>query len=176
MTIKEVLDRVKADRPGEATVAELIKWLSDLDTRWSMEMIDTHHQKSDAYERRVTGLLDSIEAWVTSGEEEEADLPEPFFGYDEDTDENTELLVHSPDDEMYIYWLYSKIDVRLGEIARYNNDAMLFNAAWSAAARRYNRTHMPKGRNVNHIVYGSRPVPRPIDDPLDQRGDWCGWR
>lgn len=213
MTIKEALNRVMRDRPGEATEEELIKWLSDLDTRWSMEVIDTHYSIQDAYQRKVTQLIDEIEdwvadngggddtqnatygygpqvgqrvitqqvndieAWATGEPAEQLTLPDPFFGYDSDTPDTTELLIHSPDDEVYIYWLYSKIDVRLGEIARYNNDAMMFNAAWSEAAKRYNRTHMPKGRNLRHVVYGTFPVPRPpVDDPLNQRVDPFRWR
>jgi len=160
MTINEALTRVQRDRPGEATEAELRKWLNDLETRWQMEQIDTHWP--------TPAEIEAAQAAAEAAENGEAEETNP---------DDAALLIGSPDDEVYIYWLYSKIDMRLGEIARYNNDAAMFNTAWDAAAKRYNRTHRYKGRQLHHVVYGSLPVPRgQADDPLNQRGDWFGWR
>lgn len=160
MTVNEAIQRVMTDRPGEATEAEMEKWLADLDLRWQLEQIDTH------WPTRA-----EIEAMIAAQEAEESEEEES-----EEEEEEQVLLIQPPDDEVYIYWLYSKIDQRLGEIMRYNNDALMFNAAWDAAAKRYNRTHRYKGRQLRHVVYGSLPTPRPLEDPLNQRGDWYGWR
>lgn len=82
-----------------------------------------------------------------------------------------DLLIPAIDEETYIYWLYSKVDFRLGEMGRYNNDATMFNTAWDTAAKRWHRHHLPLGRQLRHVVYG-HPVPwRPWEDPLDQRRD-----
>lgn len=81
-----------------------------------------------------------------------------------------EVLIPEIDEEVYIHWLYSKIDYRLGEMERYNNDAQMFNYAWDAAAKRWHRHHMPIGRQVIHNVYGHGYPWYPADDPLNQRG------
>jgi hypothetical protein len=233
MTVNEAIQRVMTDRPGEATEAEMEKWLQDLDLRWQLEQIDTHWPTRAEYEAAKAaaeaeeaasdaspGPVDLSEYPANVNPSEMGwwvDDPEDMAGYFKipttDTslvqyrqyfelppqnmvspeymdvwtaayaaaqaaaeEEDTVLLIQHPDDEVYIYWLYSKIDQRLGEIARYNNDAMLFNAAWDAAAKRWNRTHRYKGRQLRHVVYGSLPTPRPLEDPLNQRGDWYGWR
>lgn len=235
MTLNEALQRVMTDRPGEATEAELEKWVNDLEVRWQQEQIDTHWptfaeiaaaqaeaQAEEAEEEAIDtpSQIDTSAYGAGTNPSEMGwwvDDPEDIAGYykipttdtsivngrqyfgkppvemvspaymsvweaqadEEEAEEEEEpsLLIQPPDDEVYIYWLYSKIDMRLGEIARYNNDAMMFNAAWSEAAKRYNRTHMPKGRNLRHVVYGKFPVPRPpVDDPLNQRVDPFRWR
>ena len=38
----------------------------------------------------------------------------------------TELYIHSPFDEMYVSWLYAKIDLGNNEYERYNNDVIIF--------------------------------------------------
>ena len=180
MTIAEALERVKRDRPGEATDAELRKWLAELDERWRLEVIDTHwpslremaEAQADAQEDETDGAeTDGAETdgAETDGAETDDAEDDTDDAEDETDDSSTELLIPSPDDEVYIYWLYAHIDLRLGETDRYNNSATLYNAAWQQAAKRYNRTHMPKGRQLRHIVYGARPFPRGGEDPLDQR-------
>lgn len=145
MTIKDALERVKYDRPGESTEAEMIKWLSQLDGRWADEVIMTHEPVDEDF---------------------------AFEGYDESTDRETELLIGEPDDETYIYWLYSRIDFRLGEIERYNADAALFNTAWNEAAKRYNRHYLPRMTIIHRVAYGD-PAPYTADeDPLNQRRGW----
>lgn len=234
MTRDEAIQRVMTDRPGEATEAEMEKWLTDLDTRWQLEQIDTHwptraeiEAAEEAEKPVILTSSDPVDlsqypadvnpaemGWWTDDPEDMAGfykipttdtapvqyrtyvaLPPQEMISQEDMATWTAqyqaaqaaadaaaalraqtLRIGQPDDEVYIYWLYAKIDQRLGEIARYNNDAMLFNAAWDAAAKRFNRTHMPRGRQLHHIVYGSLPVPRGGEDPLNQRRDWFGWR
>ena len=298
MTIAEALERVKRDRPGEATDAELRKWLREIEVRWRQEVIDTHlptraeaeakpeltalqlrgqdvffvppiedpftGETVDVYpvaemdafdpaQREYIGAVHTTSAtakselyyvcapgtkvtslevthgggdtvvsrsdgktWVNWGvdnagedfvlvvltlylehENGETDsytvsiqryydgaaaTPGPEqddYEYPElvaMTEASTSLLIPPPDDEVYIYWLYAHIDMRLGELDRYNNDAVMYNNEWLQAAKRYNRSHMPKGRQLRHVVYGSLPVPRGPEDPLDQRRDWLGWR
>ena len=72
-----------------------------------------------------------------------------FTGYNTDTPDDRELLVKAPYDEIYLYWLESRIDYHNGEYGRYNNTVTTYNAAYSAFERFYNRAHMPKGNKFN---------------------------
>lgn len=291
MTINDVLTRVKRDRPGESTDAEMIQWLSQLDGKWYDEIIMTHRlpateagtypwrypvkltrEAETVYGTTVTceedcvtinGTSTTPSGWdvplaakqyvhVEKGQEVRISLQlvsgsvsgegayrtqmsltcadddnetlwfrtipvgeaaiitveetgnctldiiiganeavytkytlravmatrwpsvDGFRTYAANVEQDTELLIPEPDDEIYIHWLYAKIDYRLGELERYNVDAQLYNQAWSEAAKRYNRHHMPLGRTVHHVAYG-RPVPWWGDeDPLNQRtrGAW----
>ncbi|MBE5803317.1 MAG: hypothetical protein E7316_02280 [Clostridiales bacterium] len=125
MTTLEVLKRVERDRPGESTREEMLRWLSQLDSKWYEQMILTHEGSEDV------------------------ERPEP---YDEGVE--AELLIPAPYDEVYIHHLYSKIDYRLGEIDRYNNSAMLFNEEWQEARKAYHRAHKPLRTVIDHVVYG----------------------
>ena len=60
--------------------------------------------------------------------------------------EGEELLATHPYDEVYIRYLEMQADYSNGELAKYNNSSALFNNAYSAFARYYNRTHMPLGK------------------------------
>lgn len=306
MTRQQLIDRVKRDRPGESTDAELNLWLDQLDMRWTDEVLETHLQ--EMHPEQVLDLEDlsdtawwgndssvmgygltvkrhgpvisiqgkataSCEIWINGPALEMADEASPLWSYQapmvgpeegawvlnygyampddsavsmtmarsidgqnaiqtglmmlqESTSSwasninwgimsmsihvgagqefgegwavvlllNTEnkhlpanwlrgiqpdillgktLLIPEIDREVYIHWLYAKIDYRLGEMERYNNDAVMFNMAWTAAAKRWHRQHLPKGRQVIHNVYG-HPFPwHPVEDPLNQRGDWA---
>lgn len=273
MTITEVLTRVKKDRPGESSDAEMIRWLSQLDKRWVDEVILTHEIETDmgipftpetedisqtgmtaevkGQVTRVSGsyaLESQVTVWeasvsltkdrryrlafdVLGGSRElaEDELDNIFMTRDGTTlvldtvtapgsittftapatdtytfsltaagagsvyngwttrvrvlrgvawenfneyssaDVSEELLIPSPDEEIYIHWLYAQIDYRLGEIERYNIDAQMFNTRWDAAAKRYNRQHMPLGNIIHHVAYGRPARWLGDEDPLNQR-------
>lgn len=121
MTIIEAINRVDELKPNSYTQIEKIRWLSKLDGSIKKNIIDTHEDGED----------------IT------------FTGYNEDTATDTELLVKAPYDEVYLYWLESRIDYHNGEYGRYNNTVTTYNAAYSAFERFYNRAHMPKGNKFN---------------------------
>lgn len=83
----------------------------------------------------LEGLLEAI------GEDtaEETARPE----YDLDTDEGTELIMPSPYDMLYVYWLMAKIDHMNQEIDKFNNDRALFDNAYAQASDWWTRTHRP---------------------------------
>ena len=118
MTIMDALHRIDTIKPNSYNQTEKVKWLSALDGTIKAEIIDTHEGAEDVV----------------------------FNGYTEDTDLLTALLVPAPYDELYIFWLESKIDYWNGEIGKYNNSISMFNEAYSSYAKYYNRTHMPKGK------------------------------
>ena len=118
MTLMEALHRIDTIKPNSYNQTDKIRWLSTLDGIVKAEIIDTHQGSEDVV----------------------------FNGYTEDTVLNTPLLVPAPYDEMYLFWLESKIDYWNGEIGKYNNSIAMFNEAYSRFERYYNRTHMPKGK------------------------------
>lgn len=116
MTIGEVISKVDALKPNTYTMEEKIDWLSTLDARVKSQIIDTHECVEPIY----------------------------FYGYDILIDQETELLVPAPFDEMYQRWLEAMIDYNNHEYDSYNNAIILFNKAYDDYKSQYTRTHMPK--------------------------------
>ena len=124
MTILEAISRVDDVKPNSYSQTEKIAWLSRIDATIKNEIIDTHE-----------------------GAENIA-----FNGYDLDTDTNTELLVPAPYDEVYIRYLEMQIDYANNEYGKYNNSMVMYNAAYAAYEKYYNRTHMPLSKG-NRFVF-----------------------
>ena len=115
MTIAEVISKVDALKPNTYTPEDKIGWLSNLDARVKTLVIDAHEHRDPVY----------------------------FYGYDDMTDRETELLVKAPFDEMYLRWLEAMIDYHNSEDDRYNNAIILFNNIYENFERHYTRTHKP---------------------------------
>ena len=120
MTIIEAINRINAVKPNSYDQSQKVKWLSALDGIVKKEVIDTHE----------------------GGEEV------TFNGYTDETMISTMLLVPAPYDEVYIRYLEMQIDYANGEYAKYNNSVDVYNEAYTAFKRYYNRTHMPKGNKL----------------------------
>lgn len=118
MTIMEAINRIDAIKPNGYSQSDKVRWLSTLDGFIKAHIIDTH-EGSDAV---------------------------VFDGYTEETNLTTKLLVPAPFDEIYLFWLESKIDYWNGEMGRYNNSISMYNTAYTEFEKYYNRTHMPKGK------------------------------
>ena len=118
MKIIEAINMIDGIKPNTFTQAEKLAWLSTLDEMIKKEIIDTH---------------------------EGAEVVD-FAGYDENTDIESALLVPAPYDEIYLFWMESKIDYWNGEKGRYNNSITMFNNAYAAYQEFYNRMHKPLGR------------------------------
>lgn len=118
MTIMEAINRIDSVKPNSYSQSEKVKWLSTLDGIVKKEIIDVHEGAEG----------------VT------------FNGYTDDTLLTTELLIPAPYDEVYLFWLESKIDYWTGEISKYNNSISMYNGALAAYEKYYNREHMPKGK------------------------------
>ena len=123
MTILEAISRVDAVKPNSYSQTEKIAWLSRIDATIKNEIIDTHEGAEN----------------IT------------FNGYDNDTDTNTELLVPAPYDEVYIRYLEMQIDYANNEYGKYNNSMVMYNAAYTACEKYYNRTHMPVSKGNRFI-------------------------
>jgi hypothetical protein len=120
--INEAINQLDALKPNTYSGSEKIVWLSRLDAMIKKNIIDTH---------------------------EGGDVT--FTGYDEGTDQSTELIVAEPYDEMYIRWLEAQIDYANGEYERYNNSVELFNTAYEEYKKYYNRTHTPKSKEFKYF-------------------------
>lgn len=121
MTIHEAIAEVDEVKPNTYGQAEKIRWLSRLDARVQQEILDTHE--------------------YNDGEE-----PPEYEGYGPDTDGETELLVPSPHDEIYVLWLEAQIDYANREYDSFNNSNAMFESVFGAFRNAYNRTHLPKGQ------------------------------
>jgi hypothetical protein len=116
MTIIEAINKIDTLKPNSYTQLNKIEWLSALDGRVKVEIIDTHEGGSD----------------VT------------FSGYDENTSVDTELLVPAPYDDVYLKWLEAQIDYYNAEYGKYNNTITAYNTLYASYMRYYNRQNMPK--------------------------------
>ena len=123
MKIIEAIQAVDTLKPNTYSELEKIQWLSKLDSTIKTEIIDTHEGNED----------------IT------------FNGYDENTSLETELLVKSPYDSIYVSWLESRIDYANGEYAKYNNSTTVFNTDYASYEKYYNRNHMPKGNSIKYF-------------------------
>lgn len=121
MTITEAIARVDALKPNRFEEIDKVKWLSELDGKIKIEVIDTHEGGQDV----------------------------EFKPYNESTDvNNTVLLAKEPHENIYVLWLEAKIDYYNAEFKRYNNSSIAFNSAYTEFVRHYHKTHMPKATKL----------------------------
>ena len=116
MTIQEALDLADQMKPNMLPRPVKIRFLNELEGMIHEEILMRHEHT-----------------------EEEETRPE----YGTETDPGTELLVPSPYDMVYVYWLMSRIDHVNMEMDKYNNDRLLFENAYQQAGDWWNRTKMP---------------------------------
>ena len=125
MKIEDAIAEVDSLKPNMFEEKEKIKWLSRLDRRIYEEIILTHE--------------------YNDGEEEVS-----FSGYTADDNEK-ELLVGEPYDELYTHWLEAQIDYNNMEYESFNASNALFESTYSAFRNAYNRSHMPKSVKKNYF-------------------------
>ena len=123
MTIIEAINRIDMLKPNNYSQPDKIAWLSTLDGIIKKEIIDTHEGSEN----------------VT------------FVGYNSDTALDTILIVPEPYDDIYIKWLEAQIDYANADTKRYANSMIMYNTAYSAFERYYNRTNMPKGKTFKYF-------------------------
>ena len=123
MTIIEAIEQVDLLKPNNYTQEDKIAWLSMLDGVIKTEIIDTHEGAEDV----------------------------AFNGYGVDISRDTVLLAPAPYDDVYVKWLEAQIDYANGELAKFNNSITMYNTAYAAFERYYNRTHMPLGTGFRYF-------------------------
>ena len=105
MTIGQAMETAQRERPGEATEADMLRWLSQLDAQWFQDVVMRHEHEAGA----------------------------SFAGYTAETARDTALLIPVRWEEIYIHYLFAMTDQKLGEVERYQNDAALFNQGLTEA-------------------------------------------
>lgn len=123
MTIAQAIERIDSLKHNTYTTGDKIEWLSRLDAMIKRLVIDTHDGADEVI----------------------------FDGYDDHTNRQTELLVPSPFDEIYLRWLEAQIDYHNGEYNKYNTVILMYQAAYDAFDAWYNRTHKPIGNGKRFV-------------------------
>lgn len=119
MTINEVLNEVESTMPGNKVDEEQkIKWLDRLD-----KLI-------------FNDLLQYKENQI-----------EEFDGYTSETDRDTKLLVVSPYDELYVYYIKAQINLVQQEVKYYNNNIAVYEDRYRNYRDYINRSYKSKGIN-----------------------------
>ena len=117
MTVQAAIAKANALRPNAYEDDLKFGWLSELDGRIKAEIFDS----PEGFESF------SVPSYNLGNRTDELFAPEPYT-------------------DIYIYWLFMKMDFLNGESDRFNNDAILYNTSWLAFANSVNRTHTPKKR------------------------------
>ena len=155
MTIIQAVNDVDNLKPNMYELPDKIKWLSRLDKRIFEEVLLTHELSK---EEKQPFLPENTETPAPPEEELgfwALELPSPpppppeeklvFPGYTEG-DQDKELIVGEPFDELYIHWLCAQIDRNNMEYIGFNNANALFEATYGAFRNAFNRSHEPKSR------------------------------
>lgn len=102
--------------------------------------------KPNAYDKHIkTTWVNEVEFKVITevlNRAEGVDIEFKPFEYD--LDDMRELSLPAQFTDIYMMYLYAKIDFNNSEIGRYNNSVAMFEAAFSDFASYYKRTHKPK--------------------------------
>lgn len=117
MKIIEAINQIDSLKQNTYSTRQKVVWLSQLEAIVKRQVIDEH---------------------------EGSELVE-FNGYDENTDVNTVLLMPSPFDISYIYWLEAQIHYANEDIDMYNTAIQMFNTSYSEYKADYKRHHTAKG-------------------------------
>ena len=123
MKINEAIQEIDNLKFNAFTQDQKVGWLSRLDNMVKTQIIDTHEGGEGV----------------------------SFTGYDSDTNLQTELLIPSPFDAVYLRWLEAQIDYSNGEMDRYNISITMFNTEFEAFEAWYHRNHMPKSHGKRFI-------------------------
>lgn len=128
MKLQEAIDRCDRLKPNQYDSGMKTEWINELELRVVRDIL----QKHEGYEEYV------------------------FQPYE--TGEEAMLIVPEPYSTMYEKFLFCKIDLYNSEIERYNNSAVLFNAAFADYQAYFRRTHMPiqSPENVDVHLWGNR--------------------
>ena len=123
MTIREAINRIDSLKHNVYSTNDKIAWLNRLDSMVKSLIIDVHEG---------AGYIG-------------------FYGYDEETDMDTELIVPAPFDEVYLRWMEAQIDYHNGEYDKYNNAIIMYQTAFDGYANYYRRNHMPLGKAIKYF-------------------------
>lgn len=116
MTIQEAITRFDALIYNTYSESEKRSWLSTVDKRVYTQVMQTHEGCPE---------VQSIDYEAASGDRE--------------------LILPGSFDHMYLAYMGAMAHLYNGEIEKYNNSMLLFQADWDAFVNWYNRNFMPLG-------------------------------
>lgn len=122
MTASTIISLVDNLSPNYYTNAQKLGWLATIDGKIYEEVLKTHE-----------------------------DAPEEEFDPSDYSSTSVDLIVEAPyAEDLYSYYLLSRIAAANSEITKYDQFATQFNAAYTEWTNWYNKKHMPlkKGRWV----------------------------
>ena len=144
MNAQEIINRADAERPNMIAPELKLKYLNEIEGIIFNEVILTHAHEEGAEcpvhilpadEEEETENEGTEEETETEGTEEETEIEEPA--------EDPPMLVPEAYEELYVYWLYTKIDIVNQEMDKYNNDRLMFDVSYRTFGDYWNRTHIP---------------------------------
>ena len=152
MTLIQAVNEADNLKPNMYGLPEKIKWLSRLDRRIFEDVLLTHElseeEKAPFHPEEPRVYADPGGAWRTRPFRPEEILE--FNGYTEE-DQDKELIVKEPYDEIYVHWLSAQIDWNNREFTGFNASNAIFESTYLAFRDAFNRTHMPKGWRKNYF-------------------------
>lgn len=101
---------------------------------------EVQRQKPNAFtEAEITQWISNIEIQIAR-EIYHVDSIE----YSWTADQNTELLMEAPFEDIYVLYVMAQIDFRNGDYSRYNNELSQFDQRFTDAQASYLRRHKPR--------------------------------
>lgn len=106
----------------------------------AIEMSDLLNENKIPFEIKLKWLSDFETKIYNEVYATHEDCPEEFTA---PSDEEDELLIEAPYDEVYVNYLRLRIDEANNDSARVVNSRILYNNAYNEFSAYYNRKHMP---------------------------------
>lgn len=126
MTIGKVIERVDSLKPNAFDSETKVEWLNALEGRIA----------ADVFLMAAEEIAQLHYSWPA--------------------DQNTELLVNSPHDDIYGLWLQAKIDEANGEYNKYQNTMQIYNEHFGDFVRWFASTYEPaQGYERRYRPYGT---------------------
>ena len=117
MTIDKILETVAEVKPSQFGDEYIVKWINDVEQILIDELFSLYETGLQYHDR---------------------------YEYPEDSDRP--LIVPDPYSDIYLYYVYSQIDFNNGELAKYNNDYLMFNSLYSQLFSFWNKRFKRKGQ------------------------------
>ena len=161
MTVEEFITRFDADHENQMTQAQKIRWLKRIELLVMSEIMHQHwdYDKSGMHKGTIMYPGDDLESRLTDDKGMDiSDLPDMYVdgdtlvltAYDpgrgsseaEEMDAKTMLQIPEPYDNVYEYYLVTRIAELTGNVQEYNRASARFNEAYRAFHKYWNRTHV----------------------------------
>lgn len=139
MKITELFDKVDTLRPNQVRDDIKRSWLSEVEMLLINEVVLTHE---------VPERIRNHETYIKFLENE-------GVGNVYDEKSTGELIAQAPYDELYYWWMMSKLDLVERNTEQYINDSQMYNNIYLTYKQWYNRNHMPL-TETKSFLRGSR--------------------